>query len=154
MPKFLKDWRVWLLAALALLLCVLAWVLRPVSLTGLLGPEPQRIGLTLDYGDDHGLQSRPIDRETQEELFRRLSEIRLSWRGPYRAIAYPEDGPIVTVTFQGEVRRDFHLTGDGSIYLDDQNRYAVLGGGGPELFAALLAAGAHTGAPVPSPASC
>lgn len=64
----------WLLAALAAaVLCALAWVLRPVPLTGLLGAEPERVGLTLDWGDENGLRSHPLDQETQDELYRLLS---------------------------------------------------------------------------------
>lgn len=134
----MKNRKVWLLAALAaVLLCALAWVLRTIPLTGLLGEEPERIGLTLDWGDEKGLQSHPLDQETQDELYRLLSDVRLSWRGRYAYIEYVEDAPIITVTFRGEERYDFHLPGDGYIYLDG-TRYAVTGGAGGDLYARLL----------------
>lgn len=134
----LKNRKVWLLAALAAaVLCALAWVLRPVPLTGLTGAEPQRVGLTVDWGDEKGLQSHPLDQETQEELYRLLSDIRLSWRGRYAYIEYVEGVPIITVTFRGEERYDFHLTGDGYLYLDG-TRYIITGGDGGDLYARLL----------------
>lgn len=134
----MKGRKVWFLAALAAaVLCALAWALRPVSLTSLLGAEPERVGLTLDWGDEQGLQSHPLDRETQEELYRLLSGVRLSWRGRYAYIEYVEGKPIITVTFRGEERRDFNLPGDGYLYLDG-TRYAVTGGDGEDLYARLL----------------
>lgn len=134
----LKNRKVWLLASLAAaVLCALAWVLRPVPLTGLTGAEPQRVGLTVDWGDEKGLQSHPLDQETQEELYRLLSDIRLSWRGRYTYIEYVEGVPIITVTFRGEERYDFHLTGDGHLYLDG-TRYIITGGDGGDLYAQLL----------------
>lgn len=131
----MKGRKVWFLAALAAVLCALAWVLRPVPLTGLLGAEPERVGLTVDWGDGKGLQSRPLDQAAQDELYRLLSGVRLSWRGKYACIEYVEGKPIITVTFRGEERHDFHLPGDGCLYLDG-TRYAVTGGG--DLYARLL----------------
>lgn len=136
----LKGRKVWCLAALAAaVLCALAWVLRPVPLTSLLGAEPERIGLTVDWGDENGLQSYPLDQETQDELYRLLSDVRPSWRGRYAYIEYVEGAPIITVTFRGEERWDFNLPGDGYLYLDG-TRYAVTGGDGGELYARLLEA--------------
>lgn len=133
----LKNRKVWLLVALAAaVLCALAWVLRPVPLTGLTGVEPERVGLTVDWGDEKGLQSHPLDQETQEELYRLLSDVRLSWRGRYAYIEYMEGVPIITVTFRGEERYDFHLPGDGYLYLDG-TRYVITGDGG-DLYARLL----------------
>ena len=134
----LKNRKVWLLAALAAaVLCALAWVLRPVPLTGLLGAEPERVGLTVDWGDEKGLQSHPLDQETQAELYRLLSGVRLSWRGRYAYIEYVEGAPIITVTFRGEERRDFNLPGDGYLYLDG-TRYVITGDGGGDLYTRLL----------------
>ena len=136
----MKGRKVWCLAALAAaVLCALAWVLRPVTLTSLLGAEPERIGLTVDWGDENGLQSYPLDQETQDELYRLLSDVRPSWRGRYAYIEYVEGAPIITVTFRGEERWDFNLPGDGYLYLDG-TRYAVTGGDGGELYARLLEA--------------
>ena len=136
----MKGRKVWCLAALAAaVLCALAWVLRPVPLTSLLGAEPERIGLTVDWGDKNGLQSYPLDQETQDELYRLLSDVRPSWRGRYAYIEYVEGAPIITVTFRGEERWDFNLPGDGYLYLDG-TRYAVTGGDGGELYARLLEA--------------
>ena len=133
----LKGRKVWCLAALAAaVLCALAWVLRPVPLTSLLGAEPERIGLTVDWGDENGLQSYPLDQETQDELYRLLSNVRLSWRGRYAYIEYVEGKPIITVTFRGEERWDFNLPGDGYLYLDG-TRYVVTSDGG-DLYARLL----------------
>ena len=134
----LKNRKVWLLAALAAaVLCALAWVLRPVPLTGLLGAEPERVGLTVDWGDEKGLQSHPLDQETQAELYRLLSGVRLSWRGRYAYIEYVEGAPIITVTFRGEERRDFNLPGGGYLYLDG-TRYVITGDGGGDLYTRLL----------------
>lgn len=134
----MKGRKVWFLAALAAaVLCVLACVLRPVPLTSLLGSEPKRVGLTLDWGDENGLQSHSLDQKTQTELYRLLSDVRLSWRGRYAYIEYVEGAPIITVTFRGEERYDFHLPGDGYLYLDG-TRYAVTGGAGGDLYARLL----------------
>lgn len=134
----MKGRKVWFLAALAAaVLCVLAWALRPVPLTGLLGAEPERVGLTLDWGDENGLQSHPLDQETQDELYRLLSDLRLSWRGRYAYIEYVEGKPIITVTFRGEEQRDFNLPGDGYLYLDG-TRYVITGGDGGDLYARLL----------------
>ena len=133
----MKGRKVWCLAALAAaVLCALAWVLRPVPLTSLLGAEPERIGLTVDWGDENGLQSYPLDQETQDELYRLLSNVRLSWRGRYAYIEYVEGKPIITVTFRGEERWDFNLPGDGYLYLDG-TRYVVTSDGG-DLYARLL----------------
>ena len=130
----------WCLAGLAAgVVCAVAWVLRPVPLTSLLGAEPERIGLTVDWGDENGLQSYPLDQETQDELYRLLSDVRPSWRGRYAYIEYVEGAPIITVTFRGEERWDFNLPGDGYLYLDG-TRYAVTGGDGGELYARLLEA--------------
>lgn len=135
----MKGRKVWCLAALAAaVLCALAWVLRPVPLTSLLGAEPERIGLTVDWGDENGLQSYPLDQETQDELYRLLSNVRLSWRGKYAYIEYVEGAPIITVTFRGEERWDFNLPGDGYLYLDG-TRYVITSDGG-ELYARLLEA--------------
>lgn len=134
----MKGRKVWFLAALAAaVLCALAWVLRPVPLTGLLGAEPERVGLTVDWGDEKGLQSHPLDQETQAELYRLLSGVRLSWRGRYAYIEYVEGAPIITVTFRGEERRDFNLPGDGYLYLDG-TRYVITGDGGGDLYTRLL----------------
>lgn len=133
----MKGRKVWCLAALAAaVLCALAWVLRPVPLTSLLGAEPERIGLTVDWGDENGLQSYPLDQETQDELYRLLSDVRLSWRGKYAYIEYVEGAPIITVTFRGEERWDFNLPGDGYLYLDG-TRYVITSDGG-DLYARLL----------------
>ncbi|WP_417092420.1 hypothetical protein [Intestinimonas timonensis] len=133
----MKGRKVWCLAALAAaVLCALAWVLRPVPLTSLLGAEPERIGLTVDWGDENGLQSYPLDQETQDELYRLLSNVRLSWRGKYAYIEYVEGKPIITVTFRGEERWDFNLPGDGYLYLDG-TRYVITSDGG-DLYARLL----------------
>lgn len=133
----MKGRKVWFLAALAAaVLCALAWALRPVSLTSLLGAEPERVGFTLDWGDEKGLRSHPLDRETQDELYRLLSGVRLSWRGRYAYIEYVEGKPIITVTFRGEERRDFNLPGDGYLYLDG-TRYVITDDGG-DLYARLL----------------
>lgn len=135
----MKGRKVWLLAALAAaVLCTLAWVLRPVPLTSLLGAEPERVGLTVDWGDENGLQSHPLDQETQDELYRLLSDLRLSWRGKYDYIEYVEGAPIITVTFRGEERWDFNLPGDGYLYLDG-TRYVITSDGG-DLYARLLEA--------------
>lgn len=135
----MKGRKVWCLAALAAaVLCALAWVLRPVPLTSLLGAEPERIGLTVDWGDENGLQSYPLDQETQDELYRLLSDVRPSWRGRYAYIEYVEGAPIITVTFRGEERWDFNLPGDGYLYLDG-TRYVITSDGG-ELYARLLEA--------------
>lgn len=88
-------------------------------------------------GDEKGLQSHPLDQETQEELYRLLSDVRLSWRGRYAYIEYVEGVPIITVTFRGEERYDFHLTGDGYLYLDG-TRYIITGGDGGDLYARLM----------------
>lgn len=135
----MKGRKVWFLAALAAaVLCALAWVLRPVPLTGLLGAEPERVGLTVDWEDENGLQSYPLDQETQDELYRLLSDVRLSWRGKYAYIEYVEGKPIITVTFRGEERWDFNLPGDGYLYLDG-TRYVITSDGG-DLYARLLEA--------------